>query len=90
MEQIIIKLYRWFPAYDLETILEALPNSLEQGARITHLELNKDFVGYVSGTWDNDGLEAEREVGEPLADTAARLLIKLHEQNLIKFGGDNA
>lgn len=71
--------FEYILAYDLETILEALPESIEQDARITHLELNKNFIGYTSDTRDNDKLEMNKEKSESLANTAARLLILLIE-----------
>ncbi|MBM5783153.1 MAG: hypothetical protein FJ368_07040 [Pelagibacterales bacterium] len=51
------------PAYDLETLIDALPN----------------FIANGSGT-------EKCLVIDAAADCAARLLIKLHEQGLIKFG----
>lgn len=65
-----------FRAYDLETLLDALP------------EINKQlpllcFSGITYLDPVNIGLS--RNKNESLADTAGRLLILLHEKNLIKF-----
>jgi len=65
-----------FRAYDLETLLDALP------------EINKQLplicfsgISYLDPV--NIGLS--RNKNESLADNAGRLLILLHEKNLIKF-----
>lgn len=71
--------------YDLETILEALPESLTNGNEI--LNLRKDQIGYF---WHEQGEEfcmtgVDKQDNESLADTAARLLIWLESKNLISF-----
>ncbi|MEY2888259.1 MAG: hypothetical protein RL027_599 [Pseudomonadota bacterium] len=67
---------KYYPAYDLETLLDALP------------EINKQlpllcFSGITYLDPVNIGLS--RNKNESLADTAGRLIILLHEKNLIKF-----
>jgi len=71
-------------AYDLETLLEALPAFIEleyrKGAKNYYL-LNGVGIGYA------DTLEffCHKQQNESLADTTARLLILLHEKNIINF-----
>jgi hypothetical protein len=61
------------PAYDLETIWDALPKFYENSVANIPLALYEDCIGYLSNTWDNDGLEVEKKENESLADAAARL-----------------
>ncbi len=85
-------------AYDLETLLEALPMVIEQNGKIYELTINQRVLfDYL----DEDGNELvaygkvifsvnNRIIKyESLADTAAKLLILLHEKGLIKFGESN-
>ncbi len=87
-----------FLAYDLETILEALPKTIdyhgEGRLRIALRDNDKIFyLGWCNG--DEDWREhhylpsSKRGESESLADMAARLLILLHEKGLVKFGGSN-
>ncbi len=62
-----------FRAYDLETLLDALPKNYLVKNDWLECFLNRDFNG------------TKRLENESLADTAGRLLILLHEKNLIKF-----
>lgn len=77
---------RWpFPAYDLETILDVLPDFVEIldiGMVVTNrsfLYLDKNKISY--------GLKyfQETKEGESLADTAARLLIKLIKDKIVEL-----
>lgn len=73
-----------FRAYDLETILEALPEGISFWDSWHELRIYKNYFVYekVSGIGE---YECVREENESLADAAARLLIKLHENDLINF-----
>lgn len=77
-------------AYDLETILEALPKQHDFFSRgIGNYELriwyheNKVFIGYQNFDGFDKLLTFEQEENESLADTAARLWLKLKKENLI-------
>jgi hypothetical protein len=84
LEEIIIKSQTWFPAYDLETILEALPDIIYSS---DDFGLKKNEIGYYYFDYDHvaHGLYIEKEKDESLADTAARLLLLLVEKEIIKF-----
>jgi hypothetical protein len=73
-----------FPAYDLETILEALPNLIRGNEE---LSIKRGLIGYYWFDYDHVAsiISVEREENESLADTAARLLIKLVEQGILKY-----
>lgn len=78
-------------AYDLETILEALPSIIQDIARPVYcLEMDNNMsFGYVYRPIDDDinfkyKIDVRRD-DKSLADTAARLLILLHEKGLVKF-----
>ena len=76
------------PCYELETILEALPNFIENGNGTENCLVVDVAFGEIhyEGDCENDSLfiTTTRE-NESLADTAGRLIILLHEKNLIKF-----
>lgn len=73
-----------FPAYDLETILDALPEFLKINGFPHFLNLYKNSVGY--GTFSNpDAIIQGRKVDESLANVGGRLLILLHEKGLVSF-----
>lgn len=75
-------------AYDLETILEALPDSIhdkETSSFEEFLELDKHCACYNSIFVKFPEFSVDRKENESLADTAARLLILLREKGLIKF-----
>jgi len=77
------------PAYDLETILEALPKELKKlYFWISYSRCHDCWaVGYQrSDNTRNTELEAFAEENEVLANTAGRLLVKLLEDNIIKLG----
>ena len=80
------------PAYDLETILEALPKQHDFFSRgIGKYELriwyheNNMFISYQNFDGFDKLLTLEQEKNEAVADIAARLLILLHEKGLINF-----
>ena len=73
-------------AYDLETILEALPESVKFDNKWAWFEMDKNFIIYEFTDEDNTCLfDFHKQENESLADTAARLLILLHEKGLINF-----
>jgi len=71
-------------SFDLETILEALPDIIYSS---DDFGLKKNEIGYYYFDYDHvaHGIYIEKEKDESLADTAARLLLTLHEKNLVKF-----
>ena len=84
----LIKREKAFPYYDLETILEALPVSTDHKGFATNLVMSKRVFGYTINFTDRLPewifCEAQQE-NESLADTTARLLIKLVEAGIVKF-----
>ena len=64
-------------AYDLETILQALPKSLQEYQLCIYFELSFESTKF---TYNWQKLEVKQNWNESLADTAARLLILLHEK----------
>jgi len=80
--------YEIYPAYELETILEALPNFIENGNGTENCLVVDVAFGEIhyEGDCENDALfiTTTRE-NESLADTAARLLILLYEKSLVNF-----
>jgi hypothetical protein len=78
---------KYYPSYDLETLLDALPHNFMLEKEIKFLKMNQSGIGYETGSspiYDYQ-LLCHRMKEESLADTAGRLIIKLHEKNLIKF-----
>lgn len=71
------------PAYDLETILEALPKVL-QGYELC-IYFGASFEA-TKITYNWQKLEVKQNWKESLANTAGRLLVKLLEDNIIKLG----
>jgi hypothetical protein len=72
-------------AYDLETILEALPTRIEGQQKLC---FDKDSFGYFKAESINcSDIEVicERLQKESLTDCAARMLILLYEKGLIKL-----
>ena len=71
-------------SYDLETLLDVLPEIIRNNEE---LNLKKNKIGYFF--WDSDEIfsliGAHKQKNESLADIAGRLIILLHEKNLIKF-----
>jgi hypothetical protein len=90
------KKYLLLKSYDLETILDALTKNISKMGHVypTGYHLNINFsqlstISYIEDDLhslrDNHPVFVEKRGNETLADTAARLLILLHEKNLIKF-----
>ena len=100
--------YDGFRSYDLETMLDALPESIQYKkykssncyyfclrAPLRFSETNKTLGYYCECNEYMDNYRMGEEDGifefsklspnESLADTAGRLLLLLHEKNLIKF-----
>jgi len=81
--------YFLLKSYDLETLLDALPSTIEN----IHFRMNKGGLWYENlSNCDSDQscpvesyCHIEIKNNESLADTAGRLIIELHEKNLIKF-----
>ena len=83
------------PAWDLETILEALPKNIitYPDEKITEqpiekLRLEMDEIGYYFSDKDDYGRDncftyLHREESESLVDTAARLWLKLKQEGLV-------
>lgn len=79
-------------SYDLETILEALPKQHDFFTRgVGKYELriwyheNQAFVGYQNFDGFDKLLTLEQQENETLADTAARLLLKLIQKKIIQI-----
>jgi hypothetical protein len=80
----------YIPAYDLETILEALPKQHDFFSRgIGKYELRiwyhegKAFVGYQNFDGFDKIMTFEQEQNESIADTAARLWLELKKKKII-------
>lgn len=75
---------RLVPAYDLETILEALPKNF------TYELIKQDHQQYFRCESDTTRFDVKfiinKEKNESLADAAGRLLVKLLQDNIIKLG----
>ena len=71
-----LKDYFCIPSYNLETLLEALPEVLV--GVVGKLTINKNGLFY-----KDSNIVMERQRDESLADTAARLLILIHEKQLL-------
>jgi len=80
---------KYYPAYDLESLLDALPEIIRNNEKLINEELilKKNYIGYFF--WDSGeffcSIGAHKQENESLADIAGRVIIKLHEKNLIKF-----
>ena len=84
----------YYPAYDLETILDALPKERNLLTDFNHYlkivfenfeKREKAFIGYWDEEFYHSDFLVEQEETESLADTAARLLILLHEKGIVDF-----
>jgi hypothetical protein len=86
----------FLPSYDLETLIDALPKNISEMGYVYptgyHLNINLSQLSTISyieddlhSLRDNHPVFVEKRENESLADTAGRLLILLHEKNLIKF-----
>lgn len=82
-------------AYDLETILDALPSVIERegSGNNIYFKMNKNRVWY-ENSCNCDSSEycpvniyyrIDRQKNESLADTAGKMLIKLYEAGIINF-----
>lgn len=74
----------YYPAFDLETILTALPENLAEDdeLKLTHRMISYEYYS------DGHALHyTVKEENESLVNMAARLLIILREKNLVKFNG---
>jgi hypothetical protein len=85
---------KYYPAYDLEILLNALPDDIKYKNEYYYYFLWGNTLGYYyenSEYQDNyhmgDGIFefSKLSLNKSLADTAGRLIILLHEKNLIKF-----
>lgn len=74
---------RDYLSYDLETILDALPEMIWREEK--DFVLWYDKVKFVYSHTDEWIFESIKKKDEFLADTAARLLLELHEKGIIKF-----
>ena len=78
-----------YKAYDLETILDALPQSIKRGDKDYFLALEHCSVYYDDGVPHLEGGEViyieDRCNEQSLVDIAARLLIKLVEDKIINL-----
>jgi hypothetical protein len=80
-------------AYDLETILDALPARIEKNEKMYDLLLHHNILGYYATSLklDYDNIQLDDYIFElydydkSLADTAGRLLIELFEAGIINF-----
>ena len=88
-----VKLTFTAPAYDLETILDALPARIEKNEKLYDLLLRHNILGYYATSLklDYDNIQLDDYIFElydhdkSLADTAGRLLIELFEAGIINF-----
>lgn len=87
------------PAYDLETLIDALPKDIpakqkyysqflfiqlaDGPIKIGYYEPCNEYRGHYD--MEESIFESFREENESLADTAGRMLIKLHEAGIINF-----
>ncbi len=71
---------------DLETLLDALPEEREGFGGDAYFRMSKDGFWYEEWRCPRQSYYyIEKLENESLADTAGRMIIKLHEKNLIKF-----
>lgn len=83
-------LNNYYPAWDLETILEALPMDLDMfDGRFNLVMDRRSFFAYANFDKGTEILQIVKAQDESLADTAARLLILLESKNLVKFKEEN-
>lgn len=75
----------YIKAYDLETLLDFLPKSINTNTCSfeEYLQLNIDQMSY-QNAFSTNYICVDREENESLADVAGRLLILLHEKEIIK------
>lgn len=75
-------------AYGLETIIDALPNSIKRGSLFHPLNICKTSVCYYESERIANPYFFQKREGETLATTAAKLLIKLIEDKIINIKGE--
>jgi len=76
--------WKYTKAFDLETILEALPMGLDMfDGRFVLIIDQRSFFAYANFDKGTQILQIIKQQDESLADTAARLLITLQEKDLI-------
>lgn len=76
----------YYPAFDLETILEALPKIMEKfPLKLITSQIGDDYIGYCGNDLFNYSYGNIRKKNESIPDTAARLLLALMERGLVKF-----
>ena len=83
-----VKLTFIAPAYELETILESICFVIQDIEKDKNywFVMNHQDLNYMSFDGEtNIDFYTPRQKNESLADTAGRLLLLLHEKNLIKF-----
>lgn len=84
-----------YPAYHLETLIEALPSVIERegSGNNIYFKMNKNRVWY-ENSCNCDSSEycpvniyyrIDRQKNESLADAAGKMLIKLYEAGIINF-----
>lgn len=77
------------PSFCLETLLEALPKKIQNKEKDYHFWITYSgssdcwIMGYIWGIQRNLNFEEYNEGIESLADTAAKLWLKLKKENLI-------
>jgi len=81
IENIGIGFKELFPAYDLETLLDALPEKTE----IINSQLTNKREFYLVYGLRGSKIYVKIKENESLADTAGRLIILLHEKNFLKL-----
>jgi len=80
--------YFLLKSYDLETLLDVLPEKIKIGIDRTPQSVfyfDKISFGYAKEPKIQFQFYCRVQENESLADTAGRLIIELHEKNLIKF-----
>jgi hypothetical protein len=77
----------YYSAYDLETLLDVLPDSIKTDncSFEEYLQISKNEIGYYSNMCIDSIFSVEKQENESLADVAGRLLILLHEKGIIKY-----
>lgn len=77
------------PSYDLETLLDYINKLFLFNLDNVNYEKEFKFRFYYNKDNERGHFEENQKEGESLADTAGRLIIKLHQRGLIEFGGED-
>ena len=77
------------PSYDLETLLDHINKSFFFDLSNINYDYKMKFTLYDQKDNEKYTFEQNQKEDESLADTAGRLIIKLHERGLINFGGED-